>query len=1052
MVYAVIEAYASGVPAAQVWRSTNAGQTYVQTATQDLLSNQGYYDNVVWVDPTNANTLLVGGVELYRSTDGGASFARISGGNFHPDHHVIVHDPGFNGTTNKRIFVGNDGGIFRVDDVYAAAPPGTGIPYTVLNTNYGTAQFYGGAALASGQVMGGSQDNGSHRYTGALGPQIWEFVEGGDGGFLAPDPIVATTYYGTSQLLNLWRIEAPEINYALYLTGCNKLAPYRLEDACTFAVNFIAPIVTDQTGRLLAGGRSLWKTDNPRAVLTSTTGPVWASIKGPIGDAQGGKISAIAVAQTTANVIWVGHNNGDVYVTYDGLSPSPTWFRVDTNSPPLPNRAVSSIAIDPTDANRAYVSFGGYSPDNLWVTSNGGATWLDATGSGGAELPSAPTRWVTVHPTLANFVYAATDVGIFASEDGGATWQLPHGGPANVATFQLFWMGTTLVAATHGRGMFSATTTVAPVITTQPASQTINAGATATLMVAASGSKPFAYQWYRGTSPGMAFPITGATGASFTTPPLDASTNYWVRVTNAGGAANSATAAVSVITSAYDATLQAPKCGTVGNECDSGPVLLNGRGNITGGPEPNQPNTIYSTCADGMSGTYHVDESIDRLRVFTLDGTPFAPGKTVQIAATVFAFSANDHLDLYYAANAAAPVWTFIATVSAPGGGVRLLTANYVLPAGSMQAIRANFRFTGAPDPCTGGAYNDHDDLIFAVGPAAETELVQNGTFSSGLANWSLFETPPGNMPNQVSGGVFEFYRAGNSSTQATIFQTTGWGVAARTTLVASFQLGNSDVVRQRMSVLIIDADFSDITVCTFWLEPGAPMRSYVMATTTTKAWANAAIYFYAASTGTGAGWNRLDNVSLKPQSYVVNQTACFDPTAPPAPGGADGPTLLVNGDFATGSLAPWGTFGTLTQQIVAGVLEFIRPTATPPAGVVLQSTGQAMTQGQLLTATFMLGNSSGVRKRVTVLLHDLNFTDLAACTFWIPPGEPLRAYSMVAFATQAWTNATVSFYAATVGPAGWTRLDDGTFKRTPGGISIGTICNEPAPPAIGGG
>ena len=171
--------------------------------------------------------------------------------------------------------------------------------------------------------------------------------------------------------------------------------------------------------------------------------------------------------------------------------------------------------------------------------------------------------------------------------------------------------------------------------------------------------------------------------------------------------------------------------------------------------------------------------------------------------------------------------------------------------------------------------------------------------------------------------------------------------------------------------------------------------------------------------------------------------TECLDSTAPAPPGGADGPTLIVNGDFS-GGLGPWSTFGTITHQISGGVFEFIRPTATPPAGVVFQATGHGMNAGEILTASFALGNSSTVRKRVTVLLHDVDFSDLAACTFWMEAGQPLSPYVVRTFATEGWANTTLSFYVATVGSQPWIQLDDVALRRTPGVAVNGTECLEP--------
>jgi leucyl aminopeptidase len=192
---------------------------------------------------------------------------------------------------------------------------------------------------------------------------------------------------------------------------------------------------------------------------------------------------------------------------------------------------------------------------------------------------------------------------------------------------------------------------------------------------------------------------------------------------------------------AYDATLKAPKCATVGFGCDSG-TLLNGRAAL--GPEANAPNTVNGSCADGTSGSFHSDESNDRLTVTTEDGTNLAVGKTVKVEATVWAYSASaDKLDLYHAADATNPTWTLIGTLSPPGTGSRTLSATYTLPAGSLQAVRARFRYQGTAGPCTTGSYDDHDDLVFAVGggdstaPTASVTAPTAGTLVSGTTTIS---------------------------------------------------------------------------------------------------------------------------------------------------------------------------------------------------------------------------------------------------------------------------------------------------------------------------
>ena len=329
--------------------------------------------------------------------------------------------------------------------------------------------------------------------------------------------------------------------------------------------------------------------------------------------------------------------------------------------------------------------------------------------------------------------------------------------------------------------------------------------------------------------------------------------------------------------------------------------------------------------------------------------------------------------------------------------------------------------------------------------------LIRNGDFSSGEQFWQFFATPaPEYIVHQVTNGVLQFYRVApppGATNQAVVFQETGVALPAGAPILAQFNLSNTSTVRKRLSVLLLDSDFSDLSVCTFWLDPHAPMRTYRMRTHATQAWANAALYFYAASAGSDGGFLQIDNVSM---AHVPEQagdrTDCVDPTVVPPPDGTAGPDLLVNGSFGTGTPDPWFTFGTITWQITNGVFEFIKPSSTAPSGVVAQPTGQAIAAGQILTATLQLGNSSSGRKRVTVIVHDGDFSDFSACTFWLEPGQPLSPYVYRTFTTEAWTSATVSIYPATVGVQQWILLDDVTLQQTPGTATVGTECLEPEP------
>ncbi|GMU06721.1 hypothetical protein ASNO1_29740 [Corallococcus caeni] len=163
----------------------------------------------------------------------------------------------------------------------------------------------------------------------------------------------------------------------------------------------------------------------------------------------------------------------------------------------------------------------------------------------------------------------------------------------------------------------------------------------------------------------------------------------------------------------FDSTLRVPRCSLRGVSCDSN-TLLNGRGNL--GPEPNQPN-VLTACADGTGGSFHSDESLDRLKVSAVDGGTLLPGKTVRVEATVWAYSGytSDKLDLYYSASANNPSWTYLTTLTPSGAGVQTLSATYVLPSGTNQAVRGVFRYGGSSGTCPGGSYTDVDDLAFVT-------------------------------------------------------------------------------------------------------------------------------------------------------------------------------------------------------------------------------------------------------------------------------------------------------------------------------------------------
>ena len=291
---------------------------------------------------------------------------------------------------------------------------------------------------------------------------------GGDGGNSAADPVDVNYLYGEYTNLRIHRGVNGGVSQSVFIYGdpsggavC-KDAPYRIDEVCFLngtglLANFVAPFLLDpnNANRLLGGALSLWRTNDVKTPIDSTNnGPTWAAIKPPDPSSYN-FINAIAVASGNPDIIWVGHNFQALYVTTNGTAASPTWTKVGTAT--LPYRPVTSIALDPANTNIAYVSYGSFSANNIWKTTNRGGSWSPATGSGATGLPDAPVYSVVVHPSNSQWLYAGTEVGVFASTDAGATWTLPQDGPSNVSVNQLFWMGKILLAVTHGRGVFKTT-------------------------------------------------------------------------------------------------------------------------------------------------------------------------------------------------------------------------------------------------------------------------------------------------------------------------------------------------------------------------------------------------------------------------------------------------------------------------------------------------------------------------------------------------------------------------------------------------------------------
>ena len=479
-------------------RSDNGGQRFTEIQP-DMETPIGvsWHNNTLWVSPNDPDFVIVGGPNLHRSTDGGRSFVEISNGYImeaeaHPDQHCIVPDPYFDHDTNKRVYVCNDGGVYRTEDITTAD---NDLPsWESLNATYQTSQFYGADGdSATGFVVGGTQDNATPRLLG-LTSEAW-YVDGGDGGQSAVDPSNNDFCYGeyvgrlfrssacTSANPNLWNfrihqgITDMDIENSVAFIGAVELNPHNFD-------------------QMYYGVSSLWRTDHVRGPGY----PEWDEIRinptvylpnptpgtTPVPAYKPMRVDHVAIAPSNPDVVWIseyvgwdpygtiqGPHNGRLIKTTTATSDTPEWIDVDNNTTVetnLPNRPINRIVIAPESSDKVYVAFAGFEPDNLWRTTDGGANWTDITGPdpdlGLPGLPKVPIRAFARHPIDPNRFYAGTEIGMYVSENAGVAWKPVMEGPVNVSIDELTFMhinpqaspqptpSTKLLVATYGRGLW----------------------------------------------------------------------------------------------------------------------------------------------------------------------------------------------------------------------------------------------------------------------------------------------------------------------------------------------------------------------------------------------------------------------------------------------------------------------------------------------------------------------------------------------------------------------------------------------------------------------
>jgi len=398
-------------------KSIDQGTTWTVLSTINNYSSQGNYDMAIAVSPLDKNLILAGGIEGWRSADGGVTWEKYLDGywNFgqpyfyvHSDHHDMLFVP------NSNIaFSVNDGGVFKGD-------ASIDIAWEDLSSGLAITQYYNvsGTPQNANFLIGGAQDNDIARYDGV--------------DFIGENP-------GSDGVEGLWDYSDSNIAWTCSQSG----GLLRTTDGFTTSQYINTPI----------GAPFIWELEIHPTVPTTIFGGFddihksidrgnnWTDLNSGVGS-----IEFISIAPSNGNTIYVSGKNGQVKKTTDGGT---VWSSIN-----LPqNGYVKSIEVHPTNPNEVYIAYSGYAAGKVYKSIDAGANWQNITGS----LPNIPTHKILYKTGSTNGeLFLATDLGVYYRTNTAGDWIKLDAGLPNVIVhdIEIHYGTNKLRAATYGRGIW----------------------------------------------------------------------------------------------------------------------------------------------------------------------------------------------------------------------------------------------------------------------------------------------------------------------------------------------------------------------------------------------------------------------------------------------------------------------------------------------------------------------------------------------------------------------------------------------------------------------
>ncbi|RLD44447.1 MAG: hypothetical protein DRJ05_01410 [Bacteroidetes bacterium] len=725
-----------------IYKSTNSGATFSLVFNSSNMlgwycdgsgtTGQAWYDLAIAADPNNADNVFIGGVNTWKSDDGGSTWTitnmwsgTCSGAatEVHADKHYLAYQ---NSTSN--LFECNDGGLYKTTD--------NGANWLHVGNGLEISQMYrlGVAQTTSNDVIAGLQDNGTKaRLSGT-----WSDVIGGDGMDCMIDYTNENVQYGESQNGNLQRTTNHWASYSGISSGLSG-TPY-----------WVMPINIDPNVNttIYAATQYVYKSTNQ--------GSTWTQI----GSWSGSSVKEMAIAPSNSDYIY-GTNQSVLYRTTNGGT---SW----TDITPAGSSSITYITVKDDDPNTAWVSMGQYNSDGVYQTIDGGSIWTNIS----TGLPSIPVMCVVQNTqnTSQTELYAGTDVGVYVKV-GGSNWTLFSNGLPNVVVNELKIYydvnpnDSRLRAATSGRGMWESelySPPTAPPVADFAASNT-NPGVGQTVnFTDYSTNLPTSWSWIFTPS---TVSYVGGTSSSSQNPQVtfDMEGSYTVELTSANTYGNNTEAKTNYITTS---TLQTycSASGSTSYEYISGVQI----------------ETINNT------GT-----SSDGYHDYTSLSTDLTINQTYSITTIIGNTWSSDDLGVWIDWNRDGDFddanENVVCRVDNGGAGIYSFTVPTASFLGSTtMRVRLKDYVSDCGSPCGTTSYGEVEDYQIVVQPGQNT-WIGNSTNWHDANNWTEGYVPASSynviIPLAPTGGNFPIIQFGNTATCNDLNVTNGARITVNGTL-----------------------------------------------------------------------------------------------------------------------------------------------------------------------------------------------------------------------------------------------------------------------------